>query len=59
MLKQTRWVLLLALLLVPAWAHSQSPATPVPSLAVDPNWPQIPETWIFGVGAGIASENVS
>jgi hypothetical protein len=28
----------------------------VPVLAVDPYWPQLPETWILGVGAGIATD---
>ena len=55
-MKQSRVMLVLALLLIPAWAHGQSPATPLPVLAVDPYWPQIPETWIFGVGAGIATD---
>ena len=53
-MKQTRVVPLLALLLISAWAHSQNPAPPPPVLEVDPYWPQLPETWIFGVGAGIA-----
>ena len=27
----------------------------VPVLAVDPYWPQLPENWMFGVGAGVAT----
>jgi len=55
-MKQSRVVLLLALLLISASLHSQNPAIQLPNLAVDPYWPQIPETWIFGVGAGIATD---
>ena len=55
-MKQTRVVLLLALLLLSASLHSQSPSMQPPALAVDPYWPQLPETWIFGVGAGIATD---
>jgi DNA-binding beta-propeller fold protein YncE len=28
----------------------------VPVLTVDPYWPQLPENWIFGVGAGVATD---
>jgi DNA-binding beta-propeller fold protein YncE len=28
----------------------------VPVLTVDPNWPQLPEDWIFGIGAGVATD---
>ena len=55
-MKRIRSVLLLALLATSAWVFSQNTASPVPALEVDPYWPKIPETWIFGVGAGIATD---
>src|SRR5262245_2300514 len=55
-MKQARVALSLALSLICNWAYSQSPAVKPPVLEVDPYWPQIPETWIFGVGAGIATD---
>jgi len=55
-MKQIRVLLTLALLLISSWAHTQNPAPQPPALEVDPYWPQIPETWIFGVGAGIATD---
>ena len=53
-MKPTRALLLLTLLLASASLYSQNPAPQVPVLQVDPYWPQLPETWILGVGAGIA-----
>jgi DNA-binding beta-propeller fold protein YncE len=55
-MKKASALLLLTLILASASVHSQSPATQLPTLAVDPYWPQLPETWIFGVGAGIATD---
>ena len=28
----------------------------MPVLQVDPYWPQLPENWIIGVGAGVATD---
>jgi DNA-binding beta-propeller fold protein YncE len=55
-MKKAPAVLLLTLILASLSVHSQSPAKQLPTLAVDPYWPQLPETWIFGVGAGIATD---
>jgi DNA-binding beta-propeller fold protein YncE len=52
-MKQIRGVLLAAMLLASAWAHGQNT---VPTFAVDPDWPKIPENWLFGVGAGVAAD---
>jgi DNA-binding beta-propeller fold protein YncE len=39
----------------------QRPAAPtqkqMPILQVDPYWPQLPENWIIGVGAGVATDS--
>ena len=56
-MKIIRAVLLLALLVTAACVHNQNPATTaLPTLEVDPYWPQLPATWIIGVGAGIATD---
>jgi DNA-binding beta-propeller fold protein YncE len=48
-------VSVLLLCAVPGW--SQAPAPWVPVCQVQPAWPRVPEGWIFGAMAGIATDS--
>jgi DNA-binding beta-propeller fold protein YncE len=50
---------LLALLTGHARSHAQAVAAPqrVPVCRVDPTWPRVPDGWIFGAMAGIATDS--
>lgn len=41
---------------LPDAAHTQA-ARQIPDLQVDPAWPQLPESWILGASAGIATDS--
>ena len=38
-------------------AASAQSARQIPDLQVDPSWPQLPENWILGASAGIATDS--
>ena len=40
-----------------AQAQAPAPPRPVPVCRIDPSWPTVPDTWIFGAMAGIATDS--
>src|SRR4051812_9724777 len=48
---------LLVLLAGHGRSHAQAPALQVPACRVDPAWPRVPDGWIFGAMAGIATDS--